>query len=63
MFIKKNSPSVFENRNLFLKIIELVDRGSYKFSIRKFVFELFLDTKVLENLVKGIRRISILSKI
>ncbi|CAG84739.2 DEHA2A10230p [Debaryomyces hansenii CBS767] len=52
MFIKKNSPSVFENRNLFLKIIKLVDRGSYKFSIRKFIFELFLDTKVLENLVK-----------
>lgn len=55
-FIKKNSPSVFENISLFLKIIKLVDRGSYKFSIRTFIFELFLDTKVLENLVKKDRK-------
>lgn len=55
-FIKKNSPSVFENISLFLKIIKLVDRGSYKFSIRMFIFELFLDTKVLENLVKKDRK-------
>lgn len=54
--IKKNSPEIFENINLFLRIIKLVDKGNYKFNIRKFIFELFLDTKVLENLVKRDRK-------
>lgn len=54
----KNGPTgrVFGDISLFLEVIKLVDKSKFSLQTRKFVFELFLDTKVLESLVKRERK-------
>ncbi|CCE88610.1 Piso0_001382 [Millerozyma farinosa CBS 7064] len=54
--IQKTSPETFDSVGLLLKVVRLVDRGSYKLGVRRFIFELFLRTRALENLVKKERR-------
>ncbi|KAG7663748.1 uncharacterized protein J8A68_002721 [[Candida] subhashii] len=54
--LKKQSPELFNDMGLFLEVIKLVDKGTFKFQKRVFIFNLFSDTKVLENLVKRERR-------
>lgn len=58
--IKQSNPQIFENISLFLKVIKIVDKGSYEFKTKNFIFDLFKDTKVLENLVKRDRKNSFL---
>lgn len=57
LMIKRETPKVYENVTLFLKIIKIVDKGSYKFQLKNFIFhDLFKDTKILETLVKRNRK-------
>lgn len=56
MKIKETNPGIFGNLKLFLEVIKVIDKGSYKFYNRNFVFGLFLDTKVLENIIKKDRK-------
>lgn len=56
--IKKLNPEAFNNLKLFLDIIKLIDKGNFKFHKRKFIFDLFLDSKVLEMLLKKERKYS-----
>ncbi|KAK6202918.1 Rapamycin-insensitive companion of mTOR, middle domain-containing protein [Scheffersomyces amazonensis] len=57
--LKRSSPEIFENTQLFLEVIKLIDKGNFKFEKRKFIFDLFLNTKVLETLLKRERKNSI----
>ncbi|KAK6464411.1 Rapamycin-insensitive companion of mTOR, middle domain-containing protein [Scheffersomyces coipomensis] len=54
--LKRTSPEIFDNLQLFLEVIKLIDKDIYKFEKRKFIFDLFLDTKVLETLLKRERK-------
>lgn len=54
--IKLSNPQIFENITLFLKVIKVIDKGSYEFKTKNFIFDLFKDTKILENLVKRDRK-------
>lgn len=57
LLIKRQTPQVFENLTIFLKIIKIIDKGSYKFRVKNLIFhDLFNNTKVLEALVKRNRK-------
>lgn len=55
--LKKNTPEVFDNLILFLEIIKTIDKGNFRFHKRRFIFDMFLDTKVLESLSRRDRKI------
>ncbi|CAK7896648.1 target of rapamycin complex 2 subunit Tsc11p [[Candida] anglica] len=52
LYLKKNIPDLFARPVLFSKVVKLIDKGRYKLRVRRFVFSLFLDTRILETLVK-----------
>lgn len=54
--LKKLKPEVFGNLDLFLEVIKMIDKGSFKFHKRKFILDMFLDSKVLEHLVRKDRK-------
>lgn len=58
LMLIKTGPTgrVFGDISLFLEVIKLIDKSKFSLQTRKFVFELFLDTKVLESLVKRERK-------
>lgn len=55
--IKEENPQIFENPNLFLKTIRLVDKGKFKYKTRNFVFGLFNFSKILETLFRRDKKI------
>lgn len=57
--MKRNTPEVFEELPLFLEVIKTIDKGNFRYHKRKFIFDLFLDTRVFENLIKKERKNSI----
>ncbi|ODV81245.1 uncharacterized protein CANTADRAFT_46331 [Suhomyces tanzawaensis NRRL Y-17324] len=54
--IKKTTPEIFNSPHLFLEVVRVIDRGNFKFQKRKFIFELFLDTEVLESISRKERK-------
>ncbi|QRG38683.1 hypothetical protein FDK38_003100 [Candidozyma auris] len=56
LHIKASNGEIFENPNLFLKTIRLVDKGKFKYKTRSFIFGLFDIVKIMEALVKRSRR-------
>lgn len=65
LMLIKNEPTgrVFGDVSLFLEVIKLVDKSKFSLQTRRFVFDLFLGTKVLETLVKKERKNSGMNKI
>lgn len=58
MRLKNLIPDLFENGDLFLEVIKLIDKGNYSFASRNFIFsELFDEAKIYESLLKNVRRI------
>lgn len=60
--LKTEHPLVFDNANLFLKVVNLVEKGSFKYRIRVFVFGLFDSLAILEDLVKRKRKNSFMKR-
>lgn len=54
--IKEEKQQVFENVNLFLKTIRLIDKGKFSYRTRIFIFRLFNTAKILENLTRRDRK-------
>lgn len=55
--LKLHSSSIFEDGDLFLDVIRLIDKGNFSFHKRIFIFKLFIeDTRVLESILKRERR-------
>ena len=51
------SGTIFEDADLFLDVIRLIDRGNFAFHKRVYIFKLFLEnTRVLEMILKRERR-------
>lgn len=60
--IKSENAEAFENVNLFLKTVRLVDKGKFRYRTRSFIFNLFDTSLVMENLVKKDRKNSTIKK-
>lgn len=55
--LKLHSSSIFEDSELFLDVIRLIDKGNFAFHKRIFIFKLFTEnTRVLELILKRERR-------
>lgn len=55
--LKLHSSSIFEDGELFLDVIRLIDKGNFAFHKRIFIFKLFTEnTRVLELILKRERR-------
>lgn len=54
--IKQTTPQAFDNVNLFLKVIKVVDKGNYELKTKYLIFDLFKETKVLEKLTRKSRK-------
>ncbi|KAI5949722.1 hypothetical protein KGF57_004545 [Candida theae] len=55
--LKLSSSSIFEDGDLFLDVIRLIDKGNFAFHKRVFIFKLFIEnTRVLETILKRERR-------
>ena len=50
--LKQSFPELFASPSFFSKVIKLIDKGKYKLRVRRIVFNMFLDSRILENLVK-----------
>ncbi|KAK6456407.1 Rapamycin-insensitive companion of mTOR, middle domain-containing protein [Scheffersomyces xylosifermentans] len=57
--LKRFNPEIFESIPLFLEVVKTIDKGNFKYHKRKFIFDLFLDTRVFETLLKKDRKNSI----
>ncbi|RKP29962.1 hypothetical protein METBISCDRAFT_4803, partial [Metschnikowia bicuspidata] len=54
--IKGEVPHVFSDVSLFLRVVDLLERGSFKYRIRVFIFSLFDTLAILSELVKRRRK-------
>lgn len=57
LILKQTIPELYSSPNLFFKVIKLVDKGKYKLRVRRFIFSLFLDAKILETLARKEKRL------
>lgn len=54
--IKGEVPHVFSDVSLFLRVVDLLERGTFKYRIRVFIFSLFDTFAILSDLVKRRRK-------
>ncbi|KAI5962230.1 uncharacterized protein KGF55_003306 [Candida pseudojiufengensis] len=54
--IKQQYNDIFEDVDLFLDVIRLIDKGNFSFHKRVFIFKLFSDGSVLEYILKKEKR-------
>lgn len=54
--LKINMPQAFENVQLFLEVIKRIDKGNFNFEKRNFILNLFIDTRILELVIKRGKR-------
>lgn len=60
--IKNERPIAFRSVGLFLKVVNLVDKGSFKYRVRLFIFGLFDCLEIVEELMKKKRKNSIIRR-
>mgnify|MGYP003365315521 FL=1 len=53
----KYGPALFEKEVLFMKVMEMIDKFRFKPQVRKFLCELFINVRGLENIIKRDRRL------
>lgn len=50
--LKKNHSQIFEELELFFNVVEIINKGNFSFTKRNFIFNLFLDGKLIEKLME-----------
>lgn len=53
----KYGPSLFESETMFLKVLDMLEKFRFKPQVRKFLCELFINVRALENIIRHDRKL------